>query len=82
MQIPASKPPLLSLQVISPLGGGALAVATAATESSSRVVVDEYVADGKGGFRLSSMASDLLTYLHKWERGRGRGGGWIEATVI
>ena len=52
-------------QVLSPLGGGAMAVATRTTESSSRVVVDEYVSDGKGGFRLSSMANDLLTYLHR-----------------
>ena len=42
-----------------------MAVATRATESSSRVVVDEYVSDGKSGFRLSSMANDLLTYLHR-----------------
>ena len=40
-------------------------MATEATVPSSRVVVDEYVAEPKGGFRLSSMANDLLSYLSK-----------------
>ena len=61
-----SSPSPLLPQVVASLGNGAVAVATAATASSSRVVVDEYVADSKaGGFKLTSMANDLLTYLHK-----------------
>lgn len=40
-------------------------MATRATDSASRVVVDEYIADGKGGFKLSTMANDLFSYLHR-----------------
>mmetsp|Transcript_25245 Transcript_25245/g.54866 ORF Transcript_25245/g.54866 Transcript_25245/m.54866 type:complete len:494 (-) Transcript_25245:950-2431(-) len=51
--------------VVRPLAPGALAVSTSASVPSSRVLVDEYVADASGKFQLSSIANDLLTYLNK-----------------
>ena len=48
-----------------PLGrGGVLAVASETTASYSRVLVDEYIAQPSGSYKLQSIATDLLTYLH------------------
>ncbi len=54
------------MQLVRPLGrGGVLAVASETTAPYSRVVVDEYVVQPSGGYKLQSIATDLLTYLHK-----------------
>ncbi|GAX75298.1 hypothetical protein CEUSTIGMA_g2743.t1 [Chlamydomonas eustigma] len=52
-------------KVLAPLRGGAVAVSTSVTRSASRVVVDEYVQEAGGSYRLSAMATDLLTYLSR-----------------
>lgn len=45
------------------LGGSSLAVASEVCTPASRVVVDEYVTDGAGSYKLRSVATDLLRYL-------------------
>lgn len=54
-----------TLQIISHLGGANVAVSSSVLSPLTKVVVDEYVSDGKGGYKLGGMATELLTYLHR-----------------
>eukprot|EP00798_Chlamydomonas_sp_ICE-L_P016096 gene16096-22238_t len=53
-------------QVVTPLGGSAgLAVSSDVCTPHSRVIVDEYEAEASGNYKLKSMGTDLLPFLHR-----------------